>query len=41
MFSEQQWNIIVELTLVGLTTQYIADRFVRSIYTIRQIRKNV
>ena len=39
MLSERQRNIIVELTLAGLTAQYISDRFNCSISTIQRIRK--
>ena len=39
MLSERQRNIIVELTLVGRTAQYIADRFDCWISTIRRISK--
>ena len=38
MLSERQRHIIVELTLVGRTAQYIADRFDCSISTILRIR---
>ena len=34
MLSERQRNIVVELTLAGLTAKYIADRFDCSIYTV-------
>ena len=39
MSSERQRNIVVELTLAGLTTQYIVDKFDCSISTLWQIRK--
>ena len=39
MLSEQQQNIVVELTLAGRTFQCIAGWFDCSISTIRRIRK--
>ena len=39
MLSQRQRNIVVELTLVGRTAQYIADTFDCLISSIRRIRK--
>ena len=41
MLSEQQRNIVVELTLSGRISQYITDKLDCLISTIRRIRKNI